>query len=187
MKIFVKKFFFEFRREFLPPTPAVTLDPNKRGTRGLPIVKILLSIAPFRMLFFKEFSESMANFEKGLEPQTLFEKIHFASLGWKVPVSAAILYAVIVTIWGRCNKAKALKAEEPRVKAKKNAEITKNSEDNRFSFFNCMVIAHNVFLTVFSAYCFVCIVKILIESYFQDNFLDAVKKKDFIAVIDNVF
>lgn len=124
----------------------------------------------------------MANFEKGVEPQSLFEKIHFASLDWKAPVSAAILYAVIVTLWGRCNKAKALKAEEPRVKAKKGSEVTKNSEDNRFSVFNCLVIAHNVFLTVFSAYCFVCIVKILVDSYLQDNFLDAVKLKGFIVI-----
>lgn len=131
------------------------------------------------MLYFKEFSESMANFEKGLEPQTLFEKIHFASLDWKTPVIGAILYAVIVTIWGRCNKAKALKAEEPRVKAKKvsGAAPAADSEPNRFSFFNCLVIAHNVLLTVFSAYCFVCIVKILVESYLQDDFLDAVTKR----------
>lgn len=129
------------------------------------------------MLFFKEFSESMANFEKGLEPQTLFEKIHFASLDWKAPVIGAIFYAVIVTIWGRCNKAKALKAEEPRVKAKKASAAANDSETNRFSFFNCLVIAHNVFLTVFSAYCFICIVKILVDSYLQDDFFDAVTAK----------
>lgn len=132
------------------------------------------------MLFFKEFSESMANFEKGLEPQTLFQKIHYASLDWKTPVIAAILYAIIVTIWGRCNKAKALKAEEPRVKAKKaSAAVVSESETNRYSVFNCLVIAHNVFLTVFSAYCFVCIVEILVESYLQDNFIDAVRKAVF--------
>lgn len=122
----------------------------------------------------------MANFEKGLEPQTLFEKIHFASLDWKAPVIGAILYAVIVTIWGRCNKAKALKAEEPRVKSKKAAApaaAAKDSETNRFSFFNCLVIAHNLFLTVFSAYCFICIVKILADSYLQDDFFDAVISK----------
>ena len=121
------------------------------------------------MLFFKEFSESMANFEKGLAPQTLFEKFHVATLDWKTPVIAAILYAVIVTIWGQHNKAKALKAEEPRVKAKKTVDVAAGSETNRFSLFNCLVIAHNVFLTVFSAYCFICIVKILFESYLQDD------------------
>ncbi len=125
------------------------------------------------MLFYEEFSESMANFEKGLEARNTFEKIHFATLDWKVPVAVAILYAVIVTLWGRCNKAKALKAEEPRAKSKKN--LQKQDENDRFTVFNCLVIAHNLFLTVFSAYCFVCIVKILVESYISDNFFDAVR------------
>ena len=127
------------------------------------------------MLFFKEFSESMANFENGLAPQTTFEKFHFATLDWKVPVAAAILYALIVTIWGRFNKEVALKAEEPRVKSKKNHYHHKEStESSRFSFFNCLVIGHNVFLTVFSAYCFVCIVKILLNSYISTDLFDAV-------------
>lgn len=124
------------------------------------------------MFFFKEFSESMKNFEKGLEPSTTFEKIHFATLDWKVPVLAAILYAVIVTIWGRFNKAKALKLEESRLKSKKTES---SSSDDRFSFFNCFVIVHNIFLTVFSVYCFICIVKILIESYINNDFLEAVR------------
>lgn len=132
------------------------------------------------MLFFKEFSESMANFENGLEPQTAFEKFHFATLDWKVPVAAAILYAVIVTIWGRVNnKEAALKAEEPRVKSKKHNHQHQHQKhddvsSSRFSFFNCLVIAHNVFLTVFSAYCFVCIVKILLDSYISYDFFEAV-------------
>lgn len=127
------------------------------------------------MLFFKEFSESMANFEKGLEPRSLFEKIHVATLDWKTPVIGAILYAVIVTIWGQFNKTKALKVEEPRVKAKRTVSVAATeSEANRFSLFNCLVITHNVFLTIFSAYCFICIVKILLESYLQDDFLNAV-------------
>lgn len=124
------------------------------------------------MLFFKEFSESMANYEKGLAPSTIFEKFHYATLDWKVPVAAAILYALIVTIWGRFNKEAALKAEEPRVKSKKNQK--ESNESSRFSFFNCLVIAHNIFLTVFSAYCFVCMVKILLESYMSFDFFEAV-------------
>lgn len=123
------------------------------------------------MIYFEEFSESITRFEKGLPPRTVFEKIHFASLGWEAPVIAAILYAVIVTIWGRYNKAKAARAEEPRVKAKAAKE---EDVKNRFSPFNCFVIAHNVLLTVFSVYCFVCIVHILIKSYVQDEFFDAV-------------
>lgn len=125
------------------------------------------------MFFFKEFSESMNNFEKGLPPRTTFEKIHFATLDWKVPVTAAILYAVIVTIWGKFNKEAALKAEEPRAKSKKHKEAAAVS---RFSIFNCLVIAHNVFLTVFSAYCFVCIVKILFDSYISTEFFEAVSQ-----------
>lgn len=112
----------------------------------------------------------MANYERGLDPQNWFEKFHFATLGWKVPFSAAILYAVIVTLWGRCNRAKAAKANESRVKSKKSVP----EKTNRFSPFNCFVIAHNIFLTVFSFYCFVCIVKILVESYMNNSFLDAV-------------
>ena len=130
------------------------------------------------MLFFKEFSESMANFEEGLAPQTTFEKIHFATLDWKVPVASALLYALIVTIWGRFNKAAALKAEEPRVKSKKHHHNHgESTESSRFSFFNCLVIAHNVLLTVFSAYCFVYIVKILLDSYIATDFFDAVSHK----------
>lgn len=132
----------------------------------------------FQMLFFKEFSESMANFENGLPPRTIFEQFHYATLDWKVPVAAAILYAVIVTIWGCFNKKAALKAEEPRVKSKKQQQQhhhhQKSDKSSRFSFFNCLVIAHNIFLTVFSAYSFVCIVKILLESYMSFDFFEAV-------------
>ena len=116
----------------------------------------------------------MANFENGLEPSTTFEKIHFATLGWKVPLSSAIIYAIIVTIWGHYNKAKALKDQEPRVKSKKLSGSVAEEAVNRFSPFNCFVIGHNIFLTAFSAYCFVFIVKILIDSYMQDAFFDAV-------------
>lgn len=118
----------------------------------------------------------MSNFEKGLSPRTIFEKIHFATLDWKVPVTAAILYAVIVTIWGNYNKEAALKAEEPRVKSKKHLKAGSVEESaDRFSVFKCLVIAHNVFLTLFSAYCFVCIVVILFNSYSSSNFLEAVR------------
>lgn len=138
------------------------------------------------MLFFKEFSESMTNFEKGLPPRTNFEKIHFATLDWKVPVTAAILYAVIVTIWGKFNKEAALKAEEPRAKSKKQKDAAASTAAvSRFSVFNCLVIAHNVFLTVFSAYCFVCIVKILFDSYISTEFFEAVSQI-FIRIAFNI-
>lgn len=126
------------------------------------------------ILFFKEFSKSMANYENGLSPQNLFEKIHFATLGWRVPLSVAIVYAIIVSIWGRYNKIRALKMEKPRVKAKKEV-IVGSSSNNRFSVFNCLVIAHNVFLTIFSLYCFVCIVGILVDSYMNNTFHEAVR------------
>lgn len=123
------------------------------------------------MLFFKEFSQSMRNYENGLEASNLFEKLHFSSLNWYVPVSVAILYAVIVTIWGRCNKAKAAAAS---LKAKKTSSSTVGSQtSNTYSPFNLLVIAHNINLTVFSAYCFVCIVPILINAYMTRPAFDA--------------
>lgn len=142
-----------------------------------------------KMLFFEQFSESMSNYENGLSPQNLFERIHFATLGWQVPLGVAVVYAIIVSIWGWYNKTKVL-VEEPRVKAKalkKGTTIPVSKTSDRFSVFNCLVIAHNVFLTIFSLYCFICIVGILVDSYMNNTFHEAVRRNIFIFIHLRIF
>ena len=137
-----------------------------------------------KMLFFEQFSESMSNYENGLSPQNLFERVHFATLGWQVPLGVAVVYAIIVSIWGRYNKSKVLVVEEPRVKAK---ALKKGTISDRFSVFNCLVIAHNVFLTIFSLYCFICMVGILVDSYMNNTFHEAVRKNYFTYNIQCIY
>ena len=130
----------------------------------------LLHLNLFRCCFLRNFRSQWLISKRDWHHRPLLKK--FISPLW------TLLYALIVTIWGRFNKAAALKAEEPRVKSKKHHHNHgESTESSRFSFFNCLVIAHNVLLTVFSAYCFVYIVKILLDSYIATDFFDAVSHK----------
>lgn len=119
------------------------------------------------MLFFEQFSESMARLDAGKAPITDFQRFHFATLDWKLPFAVAAAYAVIVTIWGRFNK----KMAEADAMEKKKKD---KSGGGSSPVFKAFVIAHNLLLTVFSAYCFVCMSSLLIKSYTSRNLFDAV-------------
>lgn len=118
------------------------------------------------MFYFKEFSESMALLDAGKAPLNAFQRFHFATLDWKLPFAVAALYAIIVTIWGNYNKKVAAKAEKSG----------KSASGKTSSVFKVFVIGHNVLLTVFSAYCFVCMSSILIKSYSTRTAFDAVSQ-----------
>jgi hypothetical protein len=124
------------------------------------------------MIYFAEFSESMRKLDNGLQPVTVFERFHFATLDWRMPVLAAIVYAVVVTIWGSFNR---VSQEKAKIRAshhqkaagtfRKNQPQPAPRNPSRFTFFNCVVILHNLILTIFSVYIFACIVPILVRSY----------------------
>ncbi len=113
------------------------------------------------MLFFKQFSESMALLDAGKAPINDFQRFHFATLDWKLPLAVAVAYAIIVTIWGRFNM---------KMAAASNGKISSHSSP----LFKLIVIGHNVLLTVFSAYCFVCMSGLLINSYTTRSLFEAV-------------
>ena len=119
-------------------------------------------IFQFEMLFFKEFSESMARLDAGKAPITDFQRFHFATLDWKLPFAVAAAYALIVTIWGHLNKKMAA------------ASNGKSASFGSSTLFKAVVVGHNVLLTVFSAYCFVCMSSLLIKSYTTRTLFDAV-------------
>ena len=114
------------------------------------------------MLFFKEFSASMARLDAGKAPINDFQRFHFATLDWKLPFAVAAAYAIIVTVWGRFNKAAAASSKE------------KSSSSSSSPLFKAVVVGHNVLLTVFSAYCFVCMSSLLIKSFTTRTLFEAV-------------
>lgn len=164
------------------PADKQTPRPAIRISRAhLPSLALQMDL--LRMFFFDNFSASMARLDKGLSPRDAFERFHFATLDWRVPVVAVLLYVTIVTLWGRCNAARAARVASvakrgesaPLLKTRKGQATVVHKRPS-FTPFNCLVIAHNVLLTVFSAYCLICILPILVKSYATRSLFDAVSE-----------
>lgn len=118
-----------------------------------------------------------------MEPESLFEKIHFLSLDYRTPIIASILYVLVVSFFSRRNRMAA--AALATTKGAKNKTTTaKGGEESRFTPFKCLVIAHNILLCLYSATTFLSVLPILIRPYFSLPLLEAfcdVEKKTFNA------
>jgi len=85
------------------------------------------------------------------------------SLDWRVPVGSSLIYSVIVAYWSRLNRNKGL-TNSP-VKGKKRSEP--------WTAFRIAVVAHNVLLTLFSAFTFHNTAPLVAASFRYRPFLDA--------------
>lgn len=126
-----------------------------------------------------QFETSASKVASLLPPSTLFEKFHFLTLDYRTPILASILYVVVVSFFSRLNKEKA--AEAKGVAGGNNGKRTSSRNkkevfeaESRFTPFKCLVIAHNVFLCLYSATAFLSVLPILLRPYFSSPLLEAV-------------
>lgn len=90
------------------------------------------------------------------------------SLDWRVPVCSSLLYAVVVTYFSRRNVRLA--------KAAGAAPAGSAARADPWTLFRVLVLAHNILLTVFSAFVFFSVFPLLLASLrfrsFYDSFCD---------------
>ena len=128
----------------------------------------------------------MKKLDAGKAPITAFERFHFATLDWHWPIGIAIVYAAIVIVWSRYNNARlqgdksqasrhsSSRSTRPAGVFRKNQpKLPPKHVESRFTPFNCLVMLHNAFLSVFSLAVFVSIVPILIKSYSTRTLFDS--------------
>lgn len=124
-----------------------------------------------------------------LEPaSSTFEKFHLLTLDYRTPIIASILYVVIVSYFSRLNRAKASGGSSgsgssgKRTSSRNKQTSTSATEESRFTPFKCLVIAHNVFLCLYSATVFLSALPLLARPYLTESVLEAfcdVQKKTF--------
>lgn len=139
-----------------------------------------------------QFDASAAKVAARLPPTTLFEKFHFITLDYRTPIVVSILYVVVVSFFTRLNKEKAARAKAAaggdsgkRTSLRNKKEVVES--ENRFTPFKCLVIAHNVFLCLYSATAFLSVLPILLRPYFSSPLLEAVKLRNLLIPIFNTF
>ena len=126
-----------------------------------------------------QFDVSAEKVASRLPPSTSFEKFHFLTLDYRFPILASILYVVVVSFFSRLNKEKAAEAKSTVSYNSGKRTSSRNKKEaveveNRFTPFKCLVIAHNVFLCLYSATAFLSVLPILLRPYFSSPLLEAV-------------
>lgn len=127
-----------------------------------------------------QFDASAEKVASSLPPSTTFEKFHVLTLDYRTPIVASILYVLVVSFFSRLNREKAVKAKSSgstndgkRTSSRNKKEVAVEVE-SRFTPFKCLVIAHNVFLCLYSATAFLSVLPILLRPYFNSPLLEAV-------------
>lgn len=141
-----------------------------------------------------QFDLSAAKVAAQESASTNFEKFHVLTLDYRTPIVAAILYVLIVSFFSKWNRDRSRKSvsvsTSASASAKRTSSRTKNiitvtaSIESRYTPFKCLVIAHNVFLCLYSAVTFCSVLPILLRPYFSESLLQAfcdVEKKTFAA------
>ena len=113
------------------------------------------------------------------EPSSLFEKFHVLTLDFRTPIVASILYVLLVSYFGKVNRereAAAVAVAAASSKSKRSSSRIKTTSvavESRFTPFKCFVIAHNVFLCLYSATVFLSALPLLARPYFTNSILEA--------------
>ena len=125
---------------------------------------------------FEASAQRIANFQA---PETLFQKFHLLTLDYRTPILVSIIYVLVVNYFSNLNREKekgtgtGKDQNVKRTSARGKKEVTRVSE-SRFTPFKCVVIAHNIFLCLYSVTTFVSILPILLQPYFKLPLLEAV-------------
>ena len=108
-------------------------------------------------------------------PETLFEKIHVASLDIRTPIIASILYVIVVSYFSRINRARAAAAAVKSTRtSSRSGKTAPEAKESRFTPFKCLVIAHNLLLCAYSAFTFISVAPLLFKPYLKSSVFEAV-------------
>lgn len=121
-------------------------------------------------------------------PETLFEKIHVASLDIRTPIIASILYVIVVSYFSRINRARAAAAAVKSTRtSSRTGKASTEAKESRFTPFKCVVIAHNVLLCAYSAFTFLSVFPILFKPYLTGSIFEAVINITIIRILFLIF
>ena len=130
-----------------------------------------------------QFDASAAKVASESAPVTAFEKFHFLTLDFRTPIIASILYVLVVSYFSKLNRERSASAKvnvsnNGKRTSSRNKAQTQSVEKNesRFTPFKCLVIAHNVFLCLYSATVFLSALPLLARPYFNSPVMEAVRK-----------
>lgn len=129
-----------------------------------------------------QFDASAAKIAAEQAPTTAFEKFHILSLDYRTPIIASILYVLVVSFFSKLNSERAAAASvapsgssSKRTRSKTAAEVAVVKRESRFTPFKCLVIAHNVFLCLYSATVLLSSLPLIVRPYFDSPVLEAVR------------
>lgn len=136
-----------------------------------------------------QFEASAAKIAAEQAPTTFFEKFHVLSLDFRTPIIASILYVLAVSYFSKLNRERGSTSSGPGASSGKRtssrsksasaaAEAAIVKEESRFTPFKCLVIAHNVFLCLYSATVFLSALPLIVRPYFDSPILEAVRTED---------
>lgn len=88
------------------------------------------------------------------------------SLDWRVPIFSSLIYAAVVTFFSRRNQRKMAMAP-PTASRRPTASSDKSRTETRegWTAFKIAVVAHNIFLTIFSGLVFYSVFPLLLANF----------------------
>ena len=131
-----------------------------------------------------QFDASAAKIAAEEAAVTAFEKFHFITLDYRTPIIASILYVLVVSFFSKLNLERAAKSSSSsngkrtssRAKTAATAAAASGESESRFTPFKCLVIAHNVFLCIYSATVLLSALPLLVRPYFNYPVMEAVSQ-----------
>lgn len=120
---------------------------------------------------YDAFNASLNKLARQVPAETVFEKIHHASLDYRTPILASLAYVAVVSFFSRMNRQRAA-----ALASKRPGRAGAAAEESRFTPFKCLVIAHNVLLCLYSAFTFLSVLPLLMKPYFSVSVLQAVRQ-----------
>lgn len=126
-----------------------------------------------------QFEASAAKIAAEQAPTTFFEKFHVLSLDFRTPIIASILYVLAVSFFSKLNREReSTSTNSGKRTSSRSKSAATVKEESRFTPFKCLVIAHNVFLCLYSATVFLSALPLIVSPYFDSPILEAVRTKD---------
>lgn len=137
-----------------------------------------------------QFDASAAKVASESAPVTAFEKFHFLTLDFRTPIIASILYVLVVSYFSKLNRERSASAKVnvnnngKRTSSRNKAQSQSGEKtESRFTPFKCLVIAHNVFLCLYSATVFLSALPLLARPYFNSPVMEAVRDSESAGVL----
>lgn len=134
---------------------------------------------------YDQFNASALRISKSLLPQTGFQKFHLLTLDYRTPIVVSIIYVLMVSYFSKLNRSQKVPSTKDKKdkeggrrmssRGKKESSEESEASSSRFTPFKCLVIAHNIFLCLYSAITFLSVVPLVLKPYFSGSIHEAVQ------------